>query len=94
MELHFIVISAYIDTRSAGFGSVPHYMARIAGPREFSGQYVDALVFISEQTAAGFTVSASLIPDSVKAVMDDPQRPALLNQIMDAWSVVWMGIEG
>lgn len=103
-------LTAYIETSPAKFVTIPHYSARITGPRIKQEQIivfiVDGLVNIRDPGPKGFAVDVLLLmqfitgttPGAPLFAMPTPAAVAadFVNfvKIFSDWYVVWTGVEG
>lgn len=89
-----------VDTRSAGFGATPTYMAHVVGNRELEPgkSYVDGFTFVSQPSAAGFVLQVLLTRSpggsgiTINPVSVFTNPAGIAAQL--GWRVSWMGVEG
>lgn len=98
-----VTISVSVDTSAAQFRSTPRYLANVVGNRSLAltiaGQAVtlllDGFARVDSASATGFSFSL-LIPSILMGTSTPNSVATALNApgVLNAWYVVWMGVEG
>jgi hypothetical protein len=101
-ETGFIDFEVQVDTRAAGFRTVPFYFAHFEGPRNLHDP-AETLLYdqstILKSGTAGFSLLSRVYLRNVgeRENLDRNRIPEILKSanvlISDRWKVVWMGIE-
>lgn len=90
-DIGSLTLTAEINTAAAGFQATPFYTARLRGPRllpdsDGVSSLTDALINLTTTPAPGpRTFTIQIFPFSESDVQ--------VQQILDSWSVAWMGVE-